>query len=133
LTARRLRELRVEEVVEEAREALQALIDEAMAYPGAKLDQRTKDDMNATWRALEEGVRPRRPGRPAALTDQDLVDVVVRAYLSHRRAGGRSPVVAVREALERSGVFPDSTVTIGQARAAVRRARSKDLLPEEDA
>lgn len=68
-------------------------------------------------------------GRPPMLTEDDLRAVVAPAYLS----GGRTPVQAVREALERHGVpgnGPKGQVTIDQARKNVQRARERGFIPK---
>lgn len=72
---------------------------------------------------------PVRSGRPAVLTDEELWDIVRPAYLS----GGRAPVQAVQEALERHhmpGAGPNGEVTIDQARKNVQRARQLGFIPK---
>jgi len=138
LTARRLRQLRLDELVEQAMAERSALIEEALDYPGANWED---DDVIRSVReelaALEGPVGPRRPGRPPTVSDEALVEVVARTYIQHVERGGRAPVAAVREALELTGAVEGSgtdrsVVTMNQARAAVRRARSKGLLGKTD-
>jgi hypothetical protein len=67
--------------------------------------------------------RPAARGPRPLLDDVALSDIVGRAY----RLGGRRPVQAVQEALERADVLP-GPVTIDQARRAVVRARARGFL-----
>lgn len=138
LTARAIRDLRFDAVVREAiadhRGILERALSRFSAEFGAAADVVIERDLQPEMRELEllhEG-RRRKRGRPAALSNQVLVGLVARTYLDHIRAGGRTPVVAVRDALdghpELPGAGPTGNVTIGQARAAVRRAREQGLL-----
>lgn len=135
LTARRLRDLRLEEVIEEARLRIGALIEEAIEYPGAKWEPKQLADLGETSRLLADGSASNRPGRPPSLSERDLVEVVADTYKRHVRAGGKTPVQAVRDALAAARSIPgagktNDDVTINQARAAVRRARAAGLIQQ---
>ncbi|MFW3172568.1 hypothetical protein [Geodermatophilus sp. CPCC 206100] len=67
---------------------------------------------------------PKRRGPRPQLDEETLARLVVPAYLT----GGRRPVQAVRDALERSGAL-QPPVTLDQARKAVARTRALGLLP----
>lgn len=135
LTTPRLRGLRLGEVVDEAIAYTRSLVDEAADYPNATWTEEQLTRLDEERAALDAAAdRPRRPGRPASLSHPDVLQLVVETYTSHVAAGGRRPVIAVREALQKAGVIEGAAadgVTINQARAAIRHARSKKLLAQK--
>jgi hypothetical protein len=104
---------------------IQRAIEEKKAYFLARAEQARRDDQEETARRYESLVGE--PGKPRhgprrSLSLEDLTTVVAPAY----DAGGRKPVVAVREALSKHRGVP---VSIDTARKAVVRAREVGALP----
>ncbi len=116
ITTAVLRGLHLGEAVEQALEQHRAL---------AGPDAHPSDDLGGPV-GLKAGGPTRRPSRgPRPLLDDAmLTNIVVPTY----RTGGRRPVQAVQEALNRAGVA-NGTVTPHQASRAVARARARGLLP----
>ncbi len=76
--------------------------------------------------------KPRRPGRPASLTDEQLLELVVRTFLDAPRRRQE----AVRLALQEAGALPGNglhgEVTTEQAKKAIALARKHNLFPKEE-
>jgi hypothetical protein len=128
LNSPRLRALPIATFVEETRKLYldmsQAIQDRPDLW-GLE-DKSSQTAFRRASKALKAGPPPR-SGRPPILTDEQLREVVAPAYLF----GGRKPVQAVQEALERHGMpgaGPRGEVTIDQARKNVQRARQIGLI-----
>lgn len=130
LNSPRWRALPVGSQIETLRQLLVDMGNASLKYPEASgvVDEAVRADLKTALEGLESQPKRRR-GRTPTLSDAELERVVRPAYLQ----GGRTPVQAVRVALENhgtAGAGPTGEVTIDQARKAVARARSKGLLPK---
>jgi len=89
---------------------------QASTHPVEPLETTTAEASSAAERSRRRGPRP-------LLEEGVLAQIVGPAY----RLGGRRPVQAVREALDRAGVLATPT-TMDQARRAVVRARARGYI-----
>jgi len=130
LNSPRLRALAIATLVEDMRKLFLDMSQAAQDRPdlwGLK-DESSQTAFKRASKALRVASAVR-SGRPPMLTDDELRNVVAPAYL----AGGRKPVQAVREALERHqmpGAGHQGEVTIDQARKNVQRARQLGFIPK---
>ncbi len=130
LNSPRLRALAIATLVEDMRKLFLDMSQAAQDRPdlwGLK-DESSRSAFKRASKALKAG-SPVRSGRPPMLSDDELRDVVAPAY----REGGRKPVQAVREALERHqmpGAGRQGEVTIDQASKNVQRARQLGFIPK---
>lgn len=136
LSARRLRHLRLEELTELARTDMLEWLEKSHSTEGPS---EYYDWLRRTQALYEKPAREARPGRPAHLPDELVESVIAGTYNDHVKTGGRTPVVAVRAALQSALDAGDleetkfvggasGEVTEHQARALVRRARRLGLL-----
>lgn len=136
LTARRLRQVRLEELTDAVRDDMLRWLDD---QSGLAISEDVRAWLTRTRTLYDRPARQSRAGRPAHLPDDLVETLVAGAYERHVRAGGSSPVVAVQSELQRAldaGELADTKfvggaageVTIHQARALVRRARTLGLL-----
>jgi hypothetical protein len=122
LTAAKLRALKLGSYVEAAIDRCKlwlSEIAEEQAFVG--------EDKAEIEALLENRAKPR--GRKPALSDSQLIELVVQPYM----VGGRQKTERVRQALQKSGVLPPlqrgGEVDIQQARKQIDRARARGLLP----
>jgi hypothetical protein len=125
LTAARLRSLRLGDYAEQAINSCRMLLRAIADNPESPIEDTDRPEIE---QLIGSRVKPR--GRPPALTDAQLHEFVVEAYLS----GGRQKAELVRQSLQASGLLPPLTkggeVEIQQARKQIDRARKRGLLPK---
>jgi hypothetical protein len=130
LNSPRLRALAIATLVDDMRKSFLDMSQAAQDRPD--LWGLQDESSQAAFRRASKAVKaapPVRSGRPPMLSEDELRDVVAPAYL----AGGRKPVQAVRDALERHqmpGAGRQGEVTIDQASKNVQRARQLGFIPK---